>query len=43
MMPIKMILSFMLVIVGLGFMWLGVGCAWATAKTGSAAKWVLAP
>jgi hypothetical protein len=43
MMPIKMAVSFVLMVIGLGFMWLGLFCAWATAKTAGAAKWVLAP
>jgi hypothetical protein len=41
MIPIKVALSFVLVALGLGLMWIGLLFTWLSAKVAQAAKWVL--
>jgi hypothetical protein len=43
MIPIKVAVSFVFVALGLGLMWVGLLFTWLSAKSGAAAKWVLAP
>ena len=43
MIAIRQALAVPLFLLGMAFMWAGVGCAWVSAQCGAAALWVIKP